>query len=91
MSVYGDVLRNLLIQLTSMKSSLDKSLVRSESSLTADLGLDSMDLVELSTRLSSEYAVVDLTPWLSRALQPGADTVGSLATYIADILTQSAS
>lgn len=68
--------------LVEVKPALDASAIRPDSSLTADLGLDSLDLVELANRLGDGGRPVDLSPWLAVAMRPGGDTVGSLAELL---------
>jgi acyl carrier protein len=72
--------------LVALKPSLDPALIRLESSLTADLGLDSLDLVELAAQLGDHYGRIDLGPWFASAMQPGGDTVASLTAYLAALL-----
>jgi acyl carrier protein len=68
--------------LVAAKPTLDRTAVRPDSSLTADLGFDSLDLVELASRLSRQYESVDLLPWITGAMGPGGDRVSSLAAYL---------
>ncbi|HET6211664.1 MAG TPA: hypothetical protein VFE14_02195 [Micromonosporaceae bacterium] len=77
----GAVTRNLV----AVKPSLEPSMVRLNSSLTADLGLGSLDLVELASGLADDYGPMDLAPWLSQAMRPGGDTVGSLVAFLAGL------
>ncbi|HZN20756.1 MAG TPA: hypothetical protein VFB84_21615 [Micromonosporaceae bacterium] len=70
--------------LTEVKPALDPAQIGMDCSLTADLGLDSLDLVELANRLTSDQGVTDLTPWLAQAMGPGGDTVRSLAAFLLD-------
>lgn len=68
--------------LVAVKPTLDASAIRHDSSLTADLGLDSLDLVELANRLAEGRHSFDLSLWLAQAMRPGGDTVGSLAILL---------
>jgi acyl carrier protein len=78
-----DALGMLLRNLVAVRPSLDPATIRLDSSLTADLGLDSRDLVELAGQLADAGGPRDLAPWLSEAMRPGGDTVGSLAAFLA--------
>jgi acyl carrier protein len=79
----ADALAALADALAEVKPTLDAAGIAPNSSLTADLGLDSLDLVELSARLTDHYGPVDLAPWLAEAMQPGGDSVASLAAFLA--------
>lgn len=82
MQRFDTLVSDLTRLLVAVKPALDASAVRPDSSLTADLGLDSLDLVELANRLSERYPGVDLTGWLADAVQAGGDRVAGLARYL---------
>jgi acyl carrier protein len=75
----------LVSVLLTVKPALDASAIRPDSSLTADLGLSSLDLAELASRLDDGAGPIDLSPWLAQAMRPGGDTVGSLATLLSSV------
>jgi len=83
-----DQLRQVLAsQIRMVKPTLDSSALQPQASLTGDLGLGSLDLVQLSARLASDFPEVDLTPWLAQACQPGMDTLSSIVSYLEEQLS----
>ena len=52
------------------------------SSLTYDLGMDSLHLESLIAGLKEQVAEMEFTPWYVKASRRGYDTVGSLVDYI---------
>jgi acyl carrier protein len=80
MPAQTDVWETVVEHLRAVKPSLRESALGPQSSLTADLGLDSLDLMALSARLTAELPEFDMLPWLSQAADPGMDT---LATFVA--------
>jgi acyl carrier protein len=71
-----------------VKRTLDASALNPDASLTGDLGLDSLDLVQLSASLSEDFPDVDLAPWLAQASLPGMDTLSSLITHLTETLAR---
>ncbi len=56
--------------------------VHLDSSLTLDLGLDSLDLVQFATRITVEYPDFDLREWLAEAMSSEADSVRSVVNRL---------
>jgi hypothetical protein len=52
-------------------------------SLTTDLGMDSLNLMQLFSLVDSEFGSVDLMPWLVSSAAGGHDTVDGFCRYIA--------
>jgi hypothetical protein len=50
--------------------------------MTYDLGMDSLYLETLISRLKDEVADIEFTPWYIKASRRGHDTVGSLVDFI---------
>jgi acyl carrier protein len=80
-----DVFHSLVRVLGEVKPSLDAAAIHRDSSLTADLGLDSLDLAELASRLGDDFKSLDLSVWLAEAMRPGGDTVGSLVNLLSSL------
>jgi acyl carrier protein len=57
--------------------------LRDDASLVDDLGLDSLDLAELSAAIRDRYDDIDLTDWYIASSKSGHDTLASLVDYIA--------
>jgi len=74
----------LAAHLVAVKPTLAPGDIRPDSSLTADLGFDSLDLVALAGEIRDTYPDFDLRGWLAGACRTGADDVRSLATRFAD-------
>jgi acyl carrier protein len=75
----------LSMHLLSVKPSLNLLDIRPESSLTVDLGFDSLDLVALAGEIRDAYPAFDLRSWLAGACQFGADSVLALAVQFAEL------
>ena len=60
--------------------------VSGSESLTIDLGMDSLNLMQLFSLIESEIGGVDLLPWLVNSGTEGCDTVDGLCLYVADAL-----
>lgn len=54
-----------------------------DASLTLDLGLDSLVLTELFAGIKQQFGRVELAPWFIAGSNTGADTLRSLAAFIA--------
>jgi acyl carrier protein len=55
-------------------------------SLTDDLGMDSLHLMQLFSTVDSEIGAIDMMPWLVSSSTSGLDTVDALYNYIATAL-----
>ena len=77
-----DALTVLSGHLLAMKPTLRPEDISMGTLLVDDLGLDSLDLLELAERVRAELGQVDFTPWLVNATRGGGDSVGSLATFL---------
>ena len=77
-----DTVNALLVALVAVKPSLRDVEIRLEASITADLQLDSLELIELATRIRIAYPLVDLQQWLARAMSVSGDTVASVAAVL---------
>jgi hypothetical protein len=55
-------------------------------SLTIDLGMDSLELMNLFALIERRIGPVDLMPWMVGSAVPGRDTVDSLSRYVATAL-----
>ncbi len=76
-------LSTLVEHLVAVKPDLRPEEIGPRTSLTRDLGFDSLDLVRLAARIHDQHPEVDLTPWLAGACQAEADSVGSMAGHLA--------
>lgn len=74
--------RALVVHLMAVKPTLRAADIEAGSSLTADLGFDSMDLVQLAGRIRDSYPEFDLRAWLASAVQTQIDSVGSMAAML---------
>jgi aryl carrier-like protein len=74
----------LTVHLLAVKPTLDRAAIHPDSSLTDDLGFDSLDLVALAGAIRDNHPDFDLRGWLTGACRTGADDVRSLATRFAD-------
>jgi acyl carrier protein len=78
----------LAAHLIAVKPTLDPVDVRPDSSLTEDLGFDSLDLVALAGQIRDTYPDFDLRGWLAGACRTGADDVRSLAArFVTEVAT----
>ncbi|WDZ84665.1 acyl carrier protein [Micromonospora cathayae] len=75
--------RTLVDDLVAVKPTLRPEDVRTESSITRDLGFDSLDLVELAARIRDNHPDFDLLRWLEDAMSSEVDSVGSMAELLA--------
>jgi acyl carrier protein len=75
--------RTLVDDLVAVKPTLRREEIRAESSITRDLGFDSLDLVELAARIRDAYPDFDLLRWLEDAMSSEVDSVGSMAELLA--------
>lgn len=75
--------RTLVDDLIAVKPTLRAEDVRAESSITRDLGFDSLDLVELAARIRDTHPDFDLLRWLEDAMSSEVDSVGSMAELLA--------
>lgn len=78
-----DHVRTLVADLVAVKPTLRADDITAESSITKDLGFDSLDLVELATRIRGAYPAFDLRLWLAEAMSSEVDSVGSMAELLA--------
>jgi acyl carrier protein len=76
--------RALAAHLVAVKPSLRIEDIAAASSLTENLGFDSMDLVQLAGRIRDSYPGFDLRAWLANAVQTQVDSVGSMAAMLAE-------
>jgi acyl carrier protein len=76
-------LRILGDELVAVKPNLRAADIGPDSSLTEDLGFDSLDLVTLSGRIRTAYPDFDLRVWLADAMTDEGDSVGSMARLLA--------
>lgn len=81
-------IRILIDDLVAVKPTLRIEEIRAESSITGDLGFDSLDLVELASRVREAYPDFDLRAWLVEALSSDVDSVGSMAGLLARSVTR---
>jgi acyl carrier protein len=79
--------RTLAVDLTAVKPTLRAEDIRPESSITADLGFDSLDLVALAARIRDAYPDFDLQIWLTAAMSSKVDSVASMAELLACSVT----
>ena len=79
-----DHVRNMIL---TMNSGLFPDDVNEFASMTYDLGMDSLYLESLISRLKDEVADIEFTPWYIKASRRGHDTVGSLVDYIDENLS----
>ncbi len=74
------------IEVTRRILAIDRKLraddVRDDASLVDNLGLDSLDLAELSVSIREAYDDLDLTDWYISSSSSGRDTIGSLVDFI---------
>ena len=82
--VAGDQVRVLAAHLVAVKPTLRVEDIGPGSSLTEDLGFDSLDLVTLAGRIRDSYPDFDLRAWLAGAVQTQVDSVGSMAVMLAE-------
>jgi hypothetical protein len=74
-------IRNRLF--SAIRRTLDGSpRIRGGESLTADLGMDSLELMSLFAFIDSEIGAIDLMPWLLDAACGGRDTVDGLCRFV---------
>lgn len=78
----NEVLSWLATELVTVKPGLRAEDIRPDSSLTADLGFDSMDLVKLANRLREERPDFELSRWLAKAMESDQDSVASIAALL---------
>jgi acyl carrier protein len=76
--------RELIGHLLAVKPTLRADDIHLESSVTDDLGFDSIDLVRLATRIRGAYPDFNLEQWLEGAMTPNSDSVASMAAVLAD-------
>ncbi|GGQ81080.1 acyl carrier protein [Couchioplanes azureus] len=69
--------------IVAVKPALHPGDVHLDASLTRDLGLDSLDLVQLASRITAAYPDFDLRVWLTEAMSSEVDSVRSLARMLA--------
>ncbi|MGA4837370.1 acyl carrier protein [Streptomyces sp. G45] len=82
MSTNSNALHIVTEHIAAIRPSLEPAAITPEASLTAELGMDSMDLVELSARITADYPDFDMNAWLLRASTPGMDHLGSLVAVL---------
>ena len=75
----SDLWKMVVDHVQAMKPRLDPHGLSPQASLTNDLGLDSLDLVELCDRVRADFPQYDIQSWLVEASTPGGDT---LATFV---------
>jgi len=82
-STNSTVLLSLTEHIETIRPMLERAAITPDASLTADLGLDSMDLVEFAARVVADYPDFDMNAWLFEASAPGTDCLGSLVAVLA--------
>jgi acyl carrier protein len=82
--VVDEQVRELAAHLVAVKPTLRPGDIGAGSSLTEDLGFDSLDLVTLAGRIRDTYPTFDLKAWLASAVQTQVDSVGSMAAMLAE-------
>ncbi len=82
MSAKDEVLRSVTGHIEAIRPTLRRDAITPAASLAADLGLDSMDLVELAARIAADRPAFDMNAWLSEASAPGMDSLGSLVAAL---------
>lgn len=75
--------RLLVDDLVAVKATLRPEDIHADSSITRDLGFDSLDLVELAARIRDGHPDFDLLRWLEDAMSSDVDSVGSMAELLA--------
>ena len=75
--------RTLVDELVAVKPTLRAEDIQLESSISDDLGFDSLDLVKLAARIRDAYPDFDLRLWLEDAISADVDSVGSMAEVLA--------
>ncbi|OJF16165.1 acyl carrier protein [Couchioplanes caeruleus] len=68
--------------IVAVKPALSPGDVHLDASLTRDLGLDSLDLVQLATRITAAYPDFELRLWLTEAMSSEVDSVHSMARML---------
>jgi acyl carrier protein len=74
---------HLVDHLLAVKPTLRAEDVTADSSLTEDLGFDSLDLARLAGRIRDDRPDFDLRTWLANAMRTQVDSVGSMAAMLA--------
>jgi acyl carrier protein len=82
MPMHDDLRSTVFDSIRALKPAVAETAITPQASLTADLGLDSVDLVELSARITADFPACDITPWLWEASEPGRDTLDSFVTHL---------
>lgn len=77
--------RLLVVHLLAVKPALRAEDITADSSITADLGFDSIDLTRLAGRIRDDRPDFDLRAWLASAMQTQVDSVGSMAAMLATV------
>jgi acyl carrier protein len=65
-----------------VKPGLNAGDVGPDASLTRDLGLDSLDLVELAGHLTAAFPDFELREWLARAMSSEVDSIRSMVPLL---------
>jgi acyl carrier protein len=86
----SDLWKTVSAYIGAVKPTVDPSKINPQASLTADIGLDSLDLVELASRIGAEFPQCDIMPWLTEASSPGKDTVGTFVAHLERQLAEAA-
>ncbi|MFI5495816.1 acyl carrier protein [Actinoplanes sp. NPDC051859] len=68
--------------IVAVKPALRPGDVHPDASLTRDLGLDSLDLVQLAARITAAYPDFELRAWLTEAMASEVDSVHSMARML---------
>ncbi len=80
----------LIEQLVAVRPEIAGYPVTESSTVTGDLGMDSVDLAELFERIRGVFGEVDIADWLAAATGAEGDTVGSLTRYLASAVPSQA-
>lgn len=84
MNTFHDIQQTLIEEIRCAAPDLPVDAVRTDASLTVDLGLDSVHLTSLFANVKQQVGDVELAPWFIRSSRSGTDTVDSLAGYLAE-------
>lgn len=64
--------------------------IRTDASLTGELGLDSLTLSALFAGVKAQFGHLQLAPWFIKASNEGNDTIASLAAFISARIARAA-
>ncbi|GGY05630.1 acyl carrier protein [Streptomyces hiroshimensis] len=79
----AQAIRTMLIeQIVAVRPEIAERTVTDRSTLTGDLGMDSVDLAETFERIRDRFGPIDIADWLATATRAEGDTVASLLRYL---------